>query len=192
MSFTLLHRLFLVLLVVLAWSLLAVPAFEFSSPEDCRDVCDGYFAFQSESEARSCCQITRNYSFGGPTQPQLDGKDVHSSGSSSSSAGSAGLTVPCSNLGGPDQTSVRVRYPSSSDGTSSSSSSPVTQCPLCVGATAQGNQCTGGRKIPTEAPQEKDDSISKVEASTTSESVVTMQFSKSLIIVVGSLFWMTI
>lgn len=116
-------------------------AVDFASPDDCRDVCRGTFAFPNISQAELCCQLTRPYyeQEEGETEAPTEAPPI-----SNATRGSAGVSSSCNDyLGGPKGSRVRVRY--------ATEDIPLDQCWLCIGATAEGDeQC--GMPPPTAAP----------------------------------------
>mmetsp|Transcript_11213 Transcript_11213/g.18646 ORF Transcript_11213/g.18646 Transcript_11213/m.18646 type:complete len:168 (+) Transcript_11213:49-552(+) len=119
-------------IVALLLSLLiaAASGFEFAAPNDCIDVCDGVFAFHSKEEAEACCRLTRSLTdntFAPTAAPTPMGTENMRD---DSRGGDPGTTASCRNLGGPSDTSVRVRYGEYLD-----------QCLLCVGPTIAGDEC---------------------------------------------------
>lgn len=93
-------------------------------------MCDGVFAFRSKEEAEACCRLTRSLTdntFAPTPAPTPLGTENLRDDSGGSDAGT---TASCRNLGGPSDTSVRVRYGEYMD-----------QCLLCSGPTIAGDEC---------------------------------------------------
>lgn len=94
------------LLVVLAMGTCVkwCQGWEYSSPDDCTDVCWGAFAFRTEAEAVECCKKTINYYENALPTPTEVPTDVRN-------ATKGVLPHQCKNFGGPKDTNVRVRFP---------------------------------------------------------------------------------
>lgn len=106
--------------------------FDFFVSEDCADVCDGTFAFKNLTDAVACCKRTRSITdntYAPTPAPTMEGTE-NLGDESTGPRGNPGTTASCRNLGGPKDTSVRVRYGEELD-----------QCLLCVGATMEGDAC---------------------------------------------------
>ena len=100
-----------------------------SRSEDCADVCDGVFAFHSLEDAEACCRLTRSLT-DNTFAPTAAPTPMGTENLRDESGGDPGTTAGCRNLGGPSDTSVRVRYGEYLD-----------QCLLCVGPTIAGDEC---------------------------------------------------
>ena len=73
-------------------------------------MCDGVFAFRTKLEAEACCRLTRSLT-DNTFAPTVAPTPLGTENLRDDSGGSdAGTTVSCRNLGGPSDTSVRVRY----------------------------------------------------------------------------------
>ena len=103
--------------------------YNYSPSEDCADVCDGVFAFRSLQDAEACCRLTRSLT-DNTFAPTAAPTPMGTENLRDESGGDPGTTASCRNLGGPSDTSVRVRYGEYLD-----------QCLLCVGPTVAGDEC---------------------------------------------------
>lgn len=106
-----------------------MPLFLYIFSEDCADVCDGVFAFRSLQDAEACCRLTRSLT-GDTFSPTAAPTPMGTENLRDESGGDPGTTASCRNLGGPSDTSVRVRYGEYLD-----------QCLLCAGPTIAGDEC---------------------------------------------------
>lgn len=110
----------------------AAGAGDFASPSNCTDVCAGYFLFHNLSEARECCNRTRKfYGTNAPTAAPAN------------QTTKTNIISDCRSLTDDKSGSfwVTVLY-------SDTNSFPDDQeCTLCVGATIEGNACSGAASI---------------------------------------------
>ena len=95
----------------------SVVAWEYATPNECIQVCQGVFAFTNEADAHKCCQYTSNkYDShdndpAGSAFPTMAPTATAEANVNSTARQQMGNIRYCSHFGGPQDTKVRVRWP---------------------------------------------------------------------------------